>query len=345
MKLPIVRLTSGLGLVVAAIAAGVMARSLWIIAPLSVIFSIAYVLGKWPAWRVLIEQSTIAKIASQIAATALVQTIMVSVLYLLGRAAAVFGRTSNHAFSNWDVYYSLAVAVFAFASASWVISRERLSATSNLGNAAAIDNDDDPTNPTARVMSDEIRLLAKPVTVQSFFSSPHYSHTDEHNPEKASANAAGSEAKISAAEAQLGIKLPEALRAIYRHQNGGSINDLCVPKPGIAVPKLFDDIITPFSGYNDLAPTESLRTLHESVTNYADPDNPDEADMFPQGCEKMIVLAQWYRHTLFLDYSESDLPSVGFVDFDIDSEDWQAACVRWHSFEAFFKALRHFEAL
>jgi hypothetical protein len=90
-------------------------------------------------------------------------------------------------------------------------------------------------------------------------------------------------------------------------------------------------------------PCETLRTVFGSVTDYADPDDAEQADMFPDGCKRFIILAQWYRHTLFLDYSASDTPSVGFVDFD--HTDWQAHCVRWSSFEEFFAALRHYETV
>ena len=57
----------------------------------------------------------------------------------------------------------------------------------------------------------------------------------------------------------------------------------------------------------------------------------------------MIILAQWYRHTLFLDYGAGDTPSVGFVDFD--DTDWQAHCVRWPSFDDFYSLLRHYETV
>lgn len=65
--------------------------------------------------------------------------------------------------------------------------------------------------------------------------------------------------------------------------------------------------------------------------------------MFPKDCTKTVVLAKWYRHTLFLGYNTGSEPSVGFVDFEID--DWQNACVRWPDFAAFFSELRHFESV
>ena len=62
----------------------------------------------------------------------------------------------------------------------------------------------------------------------------------------------------------------------------------------------------------------------------------------------MLILAQHYRHTLFLDYSDGaeqgNEPRVGCVDFD-DFSNWQPHCVWWESFDAFFAALRRYETL
>lgn len=122
----------------------------------------------------------------------------------------------------------------------------------------------------------------------------------------------------------------------------GRVVPLCVVRPGVVNPRRFDDIITPFSGYSDLLPFESLRTLHDLATDYADPDDPEQADAFPQGGERMIALARWYRETLFLDYRDAPVPRVGFVDFD--HEDWSSACRWWPDFESFFVALREFKS-
>jgi SMI1 / KNR4 family (SUKH-1) len=334
-------------LLASVLSAGVLARSPWIVLLLALTFTVAYILGRWPSWISAINTQTLAQIIAQISITFATQTVMVAVLYLIGRGcAAVFGRAGASTFSNWDIGYCAVVTVLGLTLGGIVTWRERgnpLAAVSAFAEIA-VNDDVQPAWP----QPDEIRLLPEPVTLQSFFSGIHYTHGRYEGPENTyngtpNADSAGSDEKIAAAEARLGVTLPDGLRAIYRTQNGGSINALCVPKSTIETHRLFDDIVTPFSGYDDLLPCEGLRTLFASTTDFADPDDIEQSDMFPDGCKAFIVLAQWYRHTLFLDYSASDRPSVGFVDFD-DTE-WQANCVRWGSFEEFFAALRHYETV
>ncbi len=335
MKLPLLRITSALLLLASVIAAGVMARSVWIILPLGLIFTVAYVLGKWRAWKAMLADSTIAKIASQLCATLGIQAILVSVFYLLGRGgAAVFGRTSAAEFSSWDGLYCTGVAVISLGLAGLVIWRGQYAPIPGF---SFDQNDADQTTESA---SNVEIIIGKPVTLQSLFQGTHYSHSSL---DVADTQAIGSNEKIIAAEAKLGFKLPESLCKIYRKQNGGSVPGICILKPGVVEPKFWDDILQPFGGYEDLMPTELLRSLHDNVTDFADPDDPDQQEMFIEGCANMVVLAQWYRLTLFLDYNTGSEPSVGFVDFEID--DWQKACVRWPSFEAFFAELKHFEAV
>jgi hypothetical protein len=84
----------------------------------------------------------------------------------------------------------------------------------------------------------------------------------------------------------------------------------------------------------------------DAVTDYADPRNPDEADQFPAGCKAMVVLAQWYRETLFLDYNLPGAPRVGFTDFDrFDTDGNREPVTWWPDFETFFASLRHFETV
>ncbi len=344
-NLPFLRLLTGFSLLASVVSAGALARSPWIVLPLTLTFTVAYVLGRWPAWSAAVSAQRPMRLAGQLSITFAVQAVMVSVLYLIGRGgAAVFGKTGTSAFSSWDVGYCVVVAVVGLSLGGIVAWRERSKPFSALSVLADITGDDAKT--PAWSPADEIRLLAEPVTLQSFFSGIHYSHARYDGPENSyngtpNADSAGSDEKIAAAEARLGITMPDGLRAVYRTQNGGSINHLCVPKPGIETYRMFEDIVTPFSGYDDLLPCERLRTLFESTTDFADPDDAEQAAMFPAGCKRFVVLAQWYRHTLFLDYSASDTPSVGFVDFD--HVDWQTHCVRWRDFDAFFAALRHYE--
>ena len=196
----------------------------------------------------------------------------------------------------------------------------------------------------------ELTILPELVTPQSFYDGIFYGHGTytKATPEvpggtydgKPNALSAGTQAKIIEAETRLGVRLPVALRELYFVQNGGSVNSVCVPKPGIAMPHRFDDVIMPFSGYDDLYPTENIRSVHQAISDYADPEA--EAERFPENCQRMLILAQWYRETLFLDYRGGPDPKVGFVDLDDDG--WAERCVWWADFETFFASLRHYKA-
>ena len=346
-NLPLLRLFTGFFLLACVPLAGVLPRSPWIVLPLALIFTVAFVVGRWQSWGSAMKTQSKPRILGQLAVTFATQAVMVAVLYLIGRGcAALLGRTTSGPFSTWDIGYCVLVAVVGIGMGGIAVWRERGCPSEALSAFAETGIDD--VMPPGGTSPDEIRLLPEPVTLQSFFSGIHYTHARYDGPDNRyngtpNADSAGTDEKIAAAEARLGIVMPDALRAIYLTQNGGSINNLCVPKPGVETPRLYDDIATPFSGYDDLLPCEALRTLFDSATDFADPEEPDQSDMFPDGCNRFIVLAQWYRHTLFLDYSASDIPSVGFVDFD--HIDWQTHCVRWRDFDAFFAALRHYEPL
>jgi hypothetical protein len=359
MKNIVLRLSTGLFLVAGVCAAGMLPRSPWIILPLALTFTIAHILGRFWLWRSVVAAQPLSRTLGQIAITFATQIVVVAVLYLIGRGiGAVMGRASVGAFSDWDIVYCIVFSAIGLALSGIVIWRERNEPPAAALMAAKIaaqlsghqngTSIDDMTEE-AYTPSDEIRLVPGAVTLDNFYSGFYYTHirregdenTDGGAPGTPLPGAIGSDEKIAAAEAYLGVVFPDGLRALYRKQNGGSVNGLCVPKPGVEKPRLYDEVINPFGGYDDLLPCESLKTMFELVCHYADPEEADEADAFPEGSKNMIVLAQWYRHTLFLDYSTGDPPSVGFVDFDHD--DWKAHCVRWQSFEAFFAALRHYE--
>jgi hypothetical protein len=188
------------------------------------------------------------------------------------------------------------------------------------------------------------------VTLQTFFTAPADTVSATEHEAAAWADAYSalteglSEDDITRAEARLGRALPDLLIALYRQQNGGSVAGLCIPLPEQVAPTRYDQVILPFGGYNDLVPAESLRTVWDTVTDYADPANPDEAAQFPDGAKAMIVLAQWYRETLFLDYNQPGAPRVGYTDFDrYDTNGNRDTVMWWKDFETFFAALRHYE--
>lgn len=191
----------------------------------------------------------------------------------------------------------------------------------------------------------ELRLLPQALTPQTFYTGIHYGHASptaeggyDGTP---NAESAGTPERIAAAEARLGVALPEGLRALYRVQNGGESCNVAVPL--LPRPQRFEDILTPFGGYEDLHPTESLATAWDSFLAFATPQDESMAYLFRNGTDRMVVLSQWYRRTLFLDYSRPGPPSVGHVDFDDPA--WAERITRWPDFEAFFAELRRFEVL
>jgi SMI1 / KNR4 family (SUKH-1) len=338
----ILRIAAGAFLVAAALGAGLLARSPWIIVPLGLIFTVAMMVGRSAGWARALNTHSPARIASEALATLTVQLALVSTFYLMGRGvAALIGREGSP-FDSWDWMYVAVVAVVGIGLGAVVVRRESDAGQypafgANDATDAADDNDSAPA---------EIRMLPERITRETLFEGIHYTHgrteagVYDGTPNEKSA---GSDEKIAAAEARLGFTLPEGLRELYRLQNGGAVKDICVPKPGIAEPSLYDHIIHPFAGYEDLYPLEMLRTVFDSTTDFADPDDPDQADQFPDGCRELLVLAQWYRVTLFLDYTQGTPPTVGFVDFDL--EDWRSGVVRWDNFDAFMASLRRYESV
>jgi hypothetical protein len=197
------------------------------------------------------------------------------------------------------------------------------------------------------VRGDDLRLLPEPVTVDSFFAAQQ-AVLVEADPQAAadlSARSPGlSDDDITRVEARLGRALPELLITLYKRQNGGSVTSVCIPNPGVEDARRYTDVTMPFGGYNDLVPAETLRTVWDTVCDYADPGAPDDAAQFPDGAKAQLVLAQWYRETLFLDYNQPGAPRVGYTDFDrYDTDGNRDAVTWWKDFETFFAALRHYE--
>jgi hypothetical protein len=355
------RIATGLVLVGAVVAAGFLRMAPRNVLWLGVAFTLSYVCGRFVAWQYVYRQRKLMAALGALPLTFLVQVLLVSVLYLLGLGLSTLFQlvpSPRNAFVN-ETLYAFYLGLFGVLSGlliSWLESRSdndlaRInqlfgSGTASDANLSVLGQQAnvDRSNQSPRA---ELTLLPEPVTVQSFFRGIHYSHFSKqaadgvakHAP---NAQSAGDPQKIADMQSRLAIVLPAKLASIYLHQNGGSINSICVPKAGAEEPKYFDDVITPFSGYDDLYPLEVIDSLHEAISNYADPElQPEE---FPEGCERMFVLARWYQETLFLDYRDRTEPRVGFVNFE-DLDDWQDRCVWWESFDEFFDQCRHFETL
>lgn len=350
---------TGLLLVGAVIAAGYMQRSLWSIPLLAGVFTVLYIYGKQPQWRKLIAEKPGMVLPSFIG-TYVMQAIMCGIFYLIGFGAkAVLGETGERAaFGAFD--YQLASGLLLVGLILGTIVNQftkRLYADlSDLLNETRGQLDEAQASLAAftGAGSDkpkvDIRLTGEPVKPHSLIDGIHYSHGKykkggdfDGTP---SAESAGGDEKIANAEARLDRELPEGLKAIYRIYNGGSINDVCIVNEGVTGTDLsFCEVLMPFLGYNDLYPLEKLYTAWESFTHFADPEDPDDReeyeDFFSHGTENMVLLAQWYRESLFLDYNEPGEPRIGFVDFD-DAQWWENVRY-WPNFTAFFAQLRHFK--
>ncbi len=82
----------GIGLLAIAIYIGFANFPLWNIPLLALLFTAAYIQGKWYLWSNLFQQQN-RKLYQSLLVTYLIQTVVVFVFYLLGSGAArLFGR-------------------------------------------------------------------------------------------------------------------------------------------------------------------------------------------------------------------------------------------------------------
>lgn len=343
------RLLAGSLLLVAAVSAGMLQRSPIIIGSLTLAFSAAFVLGRLAGWQHLARTAGPWRIATSLLSVLLVQAVLVGLLYLLGvGGAAVLGHERQAPpFDAIDLWLPLVLGVVSALLGLAVFRLEHASrpagADARTSGFDALVHTQDTTATDA-----ELRVLPTPLTPETFYDGIHYAHASrsaqgayDGTPNAASA---GSPARIHAAEVRLGVLLPEGLRALYRVQNGGHLPSLCIAIDGTHAATRYDDLLMPFGGYDDLNPTEQLTTADESFLAFADPDEEEiYGHLFRNGTDRMVVLAQWYRQSLYLDYSQPGEPTVGFVDFD--REDWADHVQRWPDFATFFAALRRYEDL
>jgi hypothetical protein len=83
----------GLGLLGIAIYLGFTSQPLWVVPVLAIVFTAAYIQGKWYVWKPLFQTMN-AKFFSSLLITYLIQVVIVLVFYLLGSGAGrVFGNS------------------------------------------------------------------------------------------------------------------------------------------------------------------------------------------------------------------------------------------------------------
>lgn len=337
-----IRIGLGLCLVLFAGAAGFAQRSPWILPFMGAGFTLAYLFGQLRLWRVARNTGKLKRYWLQLPADFAVQLLLVSALYLIGfgLSALISGGVDVAAFAPGDAIWPLAVGAAASILGLYI---DRIEGHPSSYFPAWMNSDED----AAEVPGDDLRLLPEPVTPESFFAAQQ-AVLAEADPQAAAGLVARSpglsDDDITRVEARLGRALPELLITLYKRQNGGSVASVCIPNPAAGDPKRYTDVFMPFGGYNDLVPADALRTVWDTVCDYADPDAPEDAAQFPDGAKAQLVLAQWYRETLFLDYNQPGAPRVGFTDFDrYDTDGNRDAVTWWKDFETFFAALRHYE--
>lgn len=341
----ILRLATGLGVVLALGAVGFTARSPWALPLYAVVCTILYVIGKSRAWTRAYRDGGAGQIARALGVTLPIQGILVALFYLLGLGLGrLLGDTSGFAPFGPDDWLGagllLAIGGALGLTVEWIERRSDIDhARDALAEAHRRLADVDARAEQAELGptrlfggdADRLEIDPAPLTPQTFFEAPYYGHRDA--PEAA----IGSDEKIAAAEARLGLALPESLRALYRRQNGGYVGWLFVP----AVPDpgpVDGDWRGAFSiDYSDLAPLENLRTLRDAYLDFLNPDDPEQAAQIPENADRILLLSQRYMDTTYLDYSEPGEPRAGIKDWDGSRFDPD---VEFETFAALFAALR-----
>lgn len=331
------RIATGLILLSGAVYAGVAGYRPVIVPALGVAFTLSFIVGRIGRWQLAFRSMTVVRLAAAFASTFAVQIVLVGLLYLIGMGlAALFApERMTQPVDETALARVGGLGVFGAVAGLLIHALERRAQSRGVPSPGA---------QTGGALAADLVLLDEPVTPETFFSGIHWSHgTYDENGFVGTPNehSAGSDAKIAEAEARLGVELPDSLRALYRVQNGGSLSELCIPLTDKGPALQFSDVLTPFSGHNDLRPTEWLESAWDTFLSFGDPEDKETyGPLFSNGTDRMIVLSQWYRETLFLDYNLPGEPRVGFVDFDTD--DWTERVHYWPDFSSFYGALRRF---
>jgi hypothetical protein len=252
------RITMALTVVVAMIAAGWLHRSPWLIALVTPAFTVLYALGKWNAWTAAWRAGGAKQIALATAVALPIQAVVAGVFYLLGLG---LGRL----FTGYAPIAALSAADAFGAGVLFAIGVAISAAIIRLEGVPSQSFDAEVTTPTEEP---ELDIDPTPLTLGTFFKSPGYWRRNASRQALEERGAivekpplAASEDMIAAAEARLGIRLPETLRTLYGVMNGGHVGWLYVPLTANPKP-VYDDWRGAFSiDYSSLAPLEELRTV------------------------------------------------------------------------------------
>lgn len=275
------RISLGIALVGFALGAGLWQRSPWILPFMAAGFTSAYLFGQLRLWRVARNSGKLKRYWLQLPGDFTVQLILVSVLYLVGfgLSALFSGGVSVAPFAPGDAIWPLGVGAAASILGLYI---DRLEGRpSSFFPAWMTGKDDDADDPDRA----QIRILPGRVSVESFYAARAVTLAQDGGEAQPVSLRGLSEDDITRAEARLGQALPDTLIDLYRRQNGGQVAPLCIPLPEHPEAKRYEHVLMPFGSYNDLVPAEHLRTVLETVRDYADPDVPGEA-WVPEGLRR-----------------------------------------------------------
>lgn len=341
------RIVLGLGMVVFAVAAGLMQRSPWILPFLGAGFTCAYAFGYLRTWRHARETGKLGLYWLQLPADYGMQLLLTSALYLMGFGVSALWRNGVGvaAFGPGDVIWPLAIGAVGAILGLYIDRVEGKPSSYFPLWASEMGLNADEADEGA------IRVLDQPVTIDSFFAgqlvgaeapvpgAPQRGRSETRGP------AGLSDEDIIRLEARLGRALPDLLIALLQRQDGGPVNGLCVARAGAAQVSSIDDIFEPFGLTNSLNGSALMETVWDAV---AAPHNVDwqlGTEVRGPDDRARIVLAQWNLDVLFLDYTKPGPPRVGYADFGrFDLEGKPEPVLWWKDFDAFFAALRHYEA-
>jgi len=322
------RLLAGLILLAGVIIAGYTGRSYWIILPFTLAYTVSFMIGRLPSWKAAVQTQGPSYILTAIAGTALTQLILVGLLYLIGfgLGALFSGHDGQRVFTPSDWIYAAVLGGIGAATGGVIAYLENRATANDILTA---------TNANMAATRDQhggfgAVLFGPSVTIDTFWRET----SEKHMRPPLSDN------DIAAIEARLGVALPETLKALFRLQGGGLVNRVLTVIDDTPPPYTIYNTLSPFSGYERVHDGLELETVATSFLSFADPhDAENYGHLFTGGTDKMVLLAQWYLESLFLDYNQAGEPRVGFADFD--APNWQDKTRWWDSFEAFFAELRH----
>ncbi|NSX56738.1 SMI1/KNR4 family protein [Parasulfitobacter algicola] len=140
------------------------------------------------------------------------------------------------------------------------------------------------------------------------------------------------EAQIQKKEKELGLTLPDGLRALYHLQDGGPVRKVVVPAVRNPRPDNQQDWVNPFPSCREIFDVDSIETLSETA-EYADLPN----SVF-QGAEHLIVISEFYGETMLVDCRPDAHNQIVFAQFY--SGNWRRDAITFRDFKALWDTLR-----